>query len=100
MVTGQLSSVRRTDSLRTLVRRNGYGSILIGSLLVLWWGVEGPYPLEKVSNGLYVVMIFIILGLEFWIPYTNSWGDIRKATRADVIYFLLAAPIDALRCSF
>ena len=78
------------------VRRYSYGSLLIGALLVLWWGVEGPYPLEIVSNGLYILMIFVILGLELWIPFIGAWGDIRKATRADVIYFLLAAPIDFL----
>jgi len=87
----------RSEHLRAIVRRYGYGSILIGSLLVLWWGVRGPFPLTYVSNGLYVVTIFIILGLELWIPFTRSWGDVRKATRADVIYFLVAAPIDALQ---
>jgi sterol desaturase/sphingolipid hydroxylase (fatty acid hydroxylase superfamily) len=97
MVIGQLSSARWTESVRTLVHRNGYGSILVGSLLVLWWGVGGSYPIEDVANGLYIVMIFLILGLEVWMPYTKSWGDIRKVTRADVIYFLLAAPIDALQ---
>jgi sterol desaturase/sphingolipid hydroxylase (fatty acid hydroxylase superfamily) len=79
------------------VHRYGYATILAGSLLVLWWGVEGPYPIQYVSNGLYVTVIFVILGLELWIPFTRSWGDIRTATRADVIYFLLAAPIDALQ---
>ena len=54
MVTGQIGSIAASDSLRDLVRRYGYGSILIGALLVLWWGVEGPYPIEWVSNGLYV----------------------------------------------
>jgi len=87
----------RSEHLRTIVRRYGYGSILIGSLLVLWWGVKGPYPITYVSNGLYVVMIFLILGLELWIPFIGSWGDVRKATRADVIYFLVAAPIDAFQ---
>jgi sterol desaturase/sphingolipid hydroxylase (fatty acid hydroxylase superfamily) len=96
-VIGQLSSATWSETLETLVRRHAYGSILIGSLLVLWWGVEGPYPIEYVSNGLYIAMIFIILGLEFWIPFTKTWGDIRKATRADVIYFLLAAPLDGLQ---
>jgi sterol desaturase/sphingolipid hydroxylase (fatty acid hydroxylase superfamily) len=93
----QLGSMTRSDPLRTLVRRYGYGSILIGSLLVLWWGVRGPYPLAYVSNALYVTMILVILGLEFWIPFSRSWGDVRRATRTDVIYFLLAAPIDALQ---
>ncbi|MEE8581003.1 MAG: sterol desaturase family protein [Myxococcota bacterium] len=79
------------------VRRYGYGSILIGSLLVLWWGVEGPYPLEYVATGLQVFMVFLILGLEFLIPFRRTWGDLRKTTRADVIYFLLAAPIDQLQ---
>ena len=36
-------------------------------------------------------------GLELWIPFTESWGDIRNVTRADVVYFLLAAPIDAVQ---
>jgi sterol desaturase/sphingolipid hydroxylase (fatty acid hydroxylase superfamily) len=97
MLTGQLSSEKWTGRLQSLVHRFAYGSILVGSLLVLWWGVEGTYPLEDVANGLYIVMIFLILGLEVWMPYTKSWGDIRKVTRADVIYFLLAAPIDALQ---
>ena len=94
---GQLSSATWSETLETFVRRYAYGSILIGSLLVLWWGVEGPYPIEYVSNGLYITMIFIVLGLEFWIPFTRTWGDIRKASRADVIYFLLAAPLDGLQ---
>jgi sterol desaturase/sphingolipid hydroxylase (fatty acid hydroxylase superfamily) len=97
VVTGELSGARPTEGLRGLVRRYGYGVILIGSLLVLWWGVEGPYALENVANGLYVLMIVVILGLEFWIPYAKTWGDLRKVTRADVIYFALAAPIDALQ---
>jgi sterol desaturase/sphingolipid hydroxylase (fatty acid hydroxylase superfamily) len=95
-VIGQLGSATWSGSLRTLVRRRAYGGILIGSLLVLWWGVEGPYPVEYVANSLYVGVIFLILGLEIWIPFQSSWGDLRKATRADVIYFLLAAPIDSL----
>ncbi len=94
---GQLSSATRSEGLRTIVRRYGYGSALIGSLLVLWWGVEGPYPIERVSAGLQVFMVFLILGLEFLIPLTRTWGDIRNVTRADVIYFLLAAPIDQLQ---
>jgi sterol desaturase/sphingolipid hydroxylase (fatty acid hydroxylase superfamily) len=97
MVTRQLGSATWSERLRTVVRRYGYGCILVGSLLVLWWGVEGPYPLEWVSNGLYIAVIFLILGLELWIPFTRTWGDIRKATREDVIYFLLAAPIDGLQ---
>jgi sterol desaturase/sphingolipid hydroxylase (fatty acid hydroxylase superfamily) len=96
MVTGQIGSIATSDTLRDLVRRYGYGSILIGALLVLWWGVEGPYPIQWVSNALYIFMIFLILGLELWIPFKQSWGDIRQTTRADAIYFLLAAPIDAL----
>ena len=90
-------STSRDNSLRGLVHRYGYGSILVASLLVLWWGVEGPYPLPYVSNGLYIVMIFVILGLELWMPFTRGWGDIRNVTREDVTYFLLAAPIDALQ---
>jgi sterol desaturase/sphingolipid hydroxylase (fatty acid hydroxylase superfamily) len=97
MVMGQPSSAAWSERLRMLVRRYGYGSILIASLLVLWWGVDGPYPIEFVANGLYVVMIFLILSLELLIPFTRTWGDIRKVTRADVIYFLLAAPIDRLQ---
>jgi sterol desaturase/sphingolipid hydroxylase (fatty acid hydroxylase superfamily) len=97
MVTERLGTMTWEESLRTLVRRYGYGSILLGSLLVLWWGVEGPYPIGYVSNGLYVAMIFLILGLELWMPFTRTWGDIRNATREDVIYFLLAAPIDGLQ---
>src|SRR5262245_51587609 len=85
--------MRWNDPLRMLVRRHGYGVLLTASLLVLWWGVEGPYPIQYVSNGLYIAMILIILGLEVWIPFTESWGDVRGSTRADVIYFLLAAPI-------
>ena len=93
---GQLGSATGTPSLRGLVRRYAYGPILLGSLLVLWWGVEGPHPVEYVANALYVSMILLILGLELWIPFDRRWGDIRKVTRADVIYFLLAAPIDSL----
>ncbi len=96
MATEQSGSEGTTDPIRDFVRRYGYPTILTGALLVLWWGVEGPYPIEWVSNGLYVAMLFIIVGLEFWIPFKRSWGDIRQTTRADAIYFLLAAPIDAL----
>jgi sterol desaturase/sphingolipid hydroxylase (fatty acid hydroxylase superfamily) len=96
-VTSEVSSIPRSDQLRGFVRRYGYGGVLIGSLLVLWWGVESPYPLENVAIGLQISAIFVILGLEIWIPYTRSWGDIRNVTRADVIYFLLAAPIDQLQ---
>jgi sterol desaturase/sphingolipid hydroxylase (fatty acid hydroxylase superfamily) len=97
IVMSDRRSRRWDDSVRGVVHRYGYASLLLGSLLVLWWGVEGPYPLQWVSNALYVAMIFVILGLELWIPFTRSWGDIRHTTRADVIYFLLAAPIDALQ---
>lgn len=93
----ELGSTRWEDSLRTLVHRYGYAAILIGSLLVLWWGVESAYPLPYVTNTLYVSVILVVLGLELWIPFTKSWGDVRSATRADVVYFLLAAPIDALQ---
>jgi sterol desaturase/sphingolipid hydroxylase (fatty acid hydroxylase superfamily) len=96
-VIGQASSATWGESAQSLVRRYAYGGILLFALLVLWWGVEGPYPLEYVSNGLYVLMLAVIIGLEIWIPYTPSWGDIRKASRADVTYFLLAAPLDALQ---
>jgi sterol desaturase/sphingolipid hydroxylase (fatty acid hydroxylase superfamily) len=93
---GQPESALSSERLRELVRRYGYGFILCSALLLLWWGVVGPYPLAYVSNGLYVAMLLLIMGLEFWIPFQKTWGNIRKATRADVIYFLLAAPIDAL----
>jgi sterol desaturase/sphingolipid hydroxylase (fatty acid hydroxylase superfamily) len=93
---GQPSSALSSERLRELVRRYAYGAILTAALLVLWWGVEGPLPLAYVSNGLYVLMLMLILSLEFWIPFDISWGDIRKATRADVTYFLMAAPIDSL----
>ena len=93
----RLGGMAWNESLQTVVRRYGYGSLLIGSLLVLWWGVEGPYPIQYVSNGLYIVMIFLIFGLELWIPFTRTWGDVRSASREDVIYFLLAAPIDGLQ---
>jgi len=96
-VIRELGGLTWNDRARMVVRRYGYGCILLGALLVLWWGVEGPYPLAYVSNGLYIVMIFVILGLELWTPFTKPWGDIRDATREDVIYFLLAAPIDALQ---
>jgi ornithine lipid hydroxylase len=91
------SSTTWSELLRTVVHRYGYGTLLIGSLLVLWWGVEGPYPLKYVSNALYIAMILIILGLELWLPFAKTWGDIRTVTREDVIYFLLAAPIDAVQ---
>src|SRR5262249_45406000 len=85
------------DALRRVVRRYGYGSILLFALLGLWWGVRGPVPLKAVPNALYVSMIVLILALELWMPFRPRWGDIRKATRADVIYFLLAAPLDAVQ---
>src|SRR5262245_23511447 len=85
------------DALRRVVRGYGYGSILLFALLVLWWGVRGPYPLKHVANALYVSMIVLILALELWMPFRPRWGDIRKATRADIIYFLLAAPLDAVQ---
>jgi sterol desaturase/sphingolipid hydroxylase (fatty acid hydroxylase superfamily) len=59
--------------------------------------VEGPYAIQYVSNGLYIAIIFLVLGLELWIPFASTWGDVRKATRSDVTYFLLAAPIDGLQ---
>jgi sterol desaturase/sphingolipid hydroxylase (fatty acid hydroxylase superfamily) len=93
---GRSTEAAGRDQLKDVVRRYGYGTIMIFCLMVLWWGVEGPYPLAWVSNGLYVVMIFVIVGLEYWIPFTSSWGNIRNVTRADVIYFLMAAPIDGL----
>ena len=96
-VTAALSSTAWSDQLRPLARRYAYGSILLGALLVLWWGAEGPYPIENVAIGVQISAIAIILGLEFLIPYAKSWGDIRKLTRADAIYFLLAAPLDQLQ---
>ena len=81
MVVGQLSRATWSDGLRTIVRRYGYGGILVASLLVLWWGAEGPYPLEWVSNGLYIVMIFVIVGLEFWMPFVPSWGTLKALFR-------------------
>ncbi len=89
---------RRTgsDALRDVVRRWGYPTILLGALLVLWWGASGPH-LASVANALYVAMILLILGLELWMPFIPTWGDVRHATRADVIYFLIAAPIDAVQ---
>src|SRR5215813_7296436 len=95
MATRSPQDASWNDPLRALVRRHGYKTILLVSLLVLWWSVDGPYPIKVVSNALYVAMIFVILGLELWLPFTSGWGDVRKVTRADVIYFLLAAPIDA-----
>jgi len=38
-----------------------------------------------------------VLALEFLIPFVPRWGDLRDVTRADVIYFLLAAPLDRLQ---
>ena len=93
----QPGSAAWSDGFLPLVRRFGYGGILIGSLLVLWWGVESPYSIESVSIGLQISAIFIILSLEFVIPFTATWGDIRRVTRADVIYFLMAAPLDQLQ---
>lgn len=84
-------------ALRSFIHRYGYGTILVGCLLALFWGVKGPVPLKIVSNALYVAMIILILGLELWMPYERRWGDIRNASRADYIYFLLAAPLDALQ---
>jgi sterol desaturase/sphingolipid hydroxylase (fatty acid hydroxylase superfamily) len=86
-----------SDPLRSFAHRYAYGSILIGALLVLWWGAVGPYPLEAVAIGVQISAIVIILSLEFLIPYAKHWGDIRKLTRADAIYFMLAAPIDQLQ---
>lgn len=94
---GEISNVTRSDALRTFLRRYAYGGILIGSLLVLWWGVEGPYPLDYVAVGLQITAILVILSLEIAIPFKKKWGNIRNVTRADVIYFLLAAPIDQLQ---
>jgi sterol desaturase/sphingolipid hydroxylase (fatty acid hydroxylase superfamily) len=97
MATAEVSSTTQTDPLRAFLRKYAYGSVLIGALLVLWWGVESPYPLEWVAVGLQITSILVILTLEIVIPFTKRWGDIRNITRADVIYFLLAAPIDQLQ---
>ena len=99
-MAGQASAVSSDsglDGLRSFVQRFGYGTVIIGTLLVLWWGVVGPYPFEYVAIGVQVTSIFVILGLEFLIPYQRHWGDIRRVTRADAIYFLSAAPIDQLQ---
>ncbi len=104
MATRERSSVMEglaaeapTSRAKEFVRTFGYGMIMAGSLLILWWAVEySPFPLEVVSNALFILMIAVIVSLEIWIPFTKSWGDIRNVTRADVIYFLLAAPLDAL----
>jgi sterol desaturase/sphingolipid hydroxylase (fatty acid hydroxylase superfamily) len=77
--------------------RYSYVGVLLISLLVLWWGVVGPYPIEYVSLSLQVVMVLLILGLEILIPFTRSWGDIRNLTRADAIYFTAAFPFDQLQ---
>ena len=84
------------EGLRGFVHRYAYGTIMLGSLMVLWWGYQSRYSIELVGNALYVAMIFLILGLELYIPYKRHWGDVRNVTRADVIYFLLAAPIDKI----
>jgi sterol desaturase/sphingolipid hydroxylase (fatty acid hydroxylase superfamily) len=97
IVTGELTMTTWSERLRSLARRYAYSTILIGTLLVLWWGAEGPYPFEYVAIGVQLFSIFAILGLEFAIPLPVNWGDIRRATRADVTYFLLAAPIDQLQ---
>jgi len=94
---GTVSSELGLDGLRSFVRRFGYGTVIVGTLLVLWWGVVGPYSFAYVAIGVQVTSIFVILGMGFLIPFQRKWGDIRKVTRADVIYFLLAAPIDQLQ---
>jgi sterol desaturase/sphingolipid hydroxylase (fatty acid hydroxylase superfamily) len=96
-VTEESSGTASNEGLKDFVRQYGYGIIMVGCLLVLWWAIESPHPLIITTNVIYITMLFTIAGLEYWIPYTRSWGDIRKATRADVTYFLLAAPIDALQ---
>ena len=77
---GRAARATWSEALRPLARRYAYGTILVGSLLVLWWGVEGHAPLTWVSNILYVSVLLVIGGLEVWIPFTRAWGDIRKAT--------------------
>ena len=76
---GQPSSALSSERLRELVRRYAYGAILTAALLVLWWGVEGPLPLAYVSNGLYVLMLMLILSLEFWIPFPRGGRRGRSA---------------------
>lgn len=85
------------DRLRAFTRRYAYRSILLFSLLVLWWGYEGPYAIDQVGIALQVTMLITIAALEFYIPYKKHWGNIRSVTRADVIYFLAAAPIDQIQ---
>ena len=97
MVTAQIATETWSERLRGLLRRYTYGTVLIGSLLVLWWGFEGPYPIEVVAIGLQIAAIGVILSLEIAIPFQQRWGDIRQTTRADAIYFLMAAPIDRLQ---
>lgn len=87
-----------TGRVRTAISRYAYGPILLFSLCVLWWGIEGggPFSLGVVANTLYFAMLALIGFLEFYIPYKQSWGNIKKVTRADVLYFAAAAPIDYL----
>ena len=96
-VTGRTSAASSGEALRSVVRRYGYGTIMLLCLLVLWWGAEGPYPIENVAIGLQIAMVLLVLGLEFLVPFRQTWGDLRNVTRADVIYFLLAAPLDQLQ---
>ena len=86
------------NRIRHAVSRFAYGPILLFALGVLWWGVDGggPFSLGIVANSLYIFMLILIGALEFYIPYKQSWGTIRKASRADVLYFMAAAPIDYL----
>jgi lathosterol oxidase len=93
----QTSSVTWSDPLRAFAHRYSYAGVLLTSILVLWWGIEGPYAIEWVAASLQIAMILLILGLEILIPFAKSWGDIRNLTRADAIYFLLAAPLDQLQ---
>jgi sterol desaturase/sphingolipid hydroxylase (fatty acid hydroxylase superfamily) len=97
LATAEISATALNDPLRAFLRQYAYGGILIGALLVLWWGYAGPYPLEFVAIGVQIAAIAVILTLEVFIPFKKKWGDIRTVTRADVIYFLLAAPIDRLQ---
>ena len=86
-----------SDRLRSFLHRYAYSFVLVGSLLVLWWGYEGPFAIERVAIGVQISSIFIVLGLEVVVPLTRRWGTIKNVTRADVIYFLSAAPLDALQ---
>jgi sterol desaturase/sphingolipid hydroxylase (fatty acid hydroxylase superfamily) len=97
MATADMSHSADTSSMREFVRNYAYGTIMIGSMLVLWWAVEGPYPLEYVVIALQITAILTILALEVYIPFQKKWGTVRNVTRADVIYFAIAPGIELLQ---